>query len=241
MRLFSKASRGSAAPSPMTLPSRTLASPLASLAAAACCLLGQGVLLVGCAGTHSLSDPVVRIQTEGGAELGVSTDYGVIYLGRSAARGRVEVEAYYGDGASIETSTAVPVGGGVFTAPTTIRLPSVPISFAPTRAGETLIVVGRDGGRKWESEVRVIEDPRVSGLLVSMPGSLPDRPDQVGAGVFRQTAPHRREFVGLASGRITLDGQTYLAVVGPEQTWRLVTFRRNLLERKRWVYREDIL
>jgi hypothetical protein len=56
---------------------------------------------------------------------------------------------------------------------------------------------------------------------------------------------HDRRLVGLVSGLVTLDGpdgpRMYLAVVGPEHLWRLVTHRRELPQRKRWVYREDIL
>lgn len=197
--------------------------------------------LASCAGTRALADPVVRVQTENGAELGVSTDYGVVYLGRSATRGAVAVEAYFGDGPSIESSSAVPVGGGLFTAPMQIDLPAVPISFAPTVDGEALVVRGRTEDRDWESTVRVHADRRVVGLLVTGAGNMPDRRDQVGAGVFRQVSANERELVGLVSGRITLDGVTYLAVVGPEQLWRLVGFRRDLLQRRPWVYREDVL
>ena len=68
--------------------------------------------LIGCAGTRTLTDPVLRITTEGGAELGVATDHGVVFLGRSAARGGVGLEAVFGDGPSLERSVTEPVGGG---------------------------------------------------------------------------------------------------------------------------------
>ena len=51
--------------------------------------------------------------------------------------------------------------------------------------------------------------------------------------------------VGLYSGVLRLttkDGEReYMTVVGPTDLSRLVTHRRDLLQRKRWVYREDIL
>ena len=50
----------------------------------------------------------------------------------------------------------------------------------------------------------------------------------------------------MVSGELELvraDGSTarYVTVVGPEDLWRLVTFRRELERKRRWVYREDIL
>lgn len=203
----------------------------ASLAAAA---------LSGCAGSRLLTDPVVRITTEGGDELGVSTDYGVVFLGRTSARGPVEIEAHFGDGPSLERSIVEPVGGGLFTALTEIKLPSVLLSFEPPRAGEPLVVAGRNADGPWERSTEAVLDERVFGLLVEPVGDEFDHSDQVGAGVFREVNERERELVGLVSGKLTLDGRTYLAVVGPEVTWRLVAHRRDLLRRKPWVYREDV-
>lgn len=196
--------------------------------------------LAACAGSRTLTDPVLRITTEGGAELGVATDHGVVYLGRTAARGALELEAVFGDGPSLERSVSEPVGGGLFTARTEIELPCVAVSFAEPRAGEALVVAGRTEDGPWERTTRVVVDERVLGLLIEPVGGELDRADQVGAGVFREVAPHRRELVGLVSGRVTLDGETYLAVVGPEVLWRLVAHRRDHLRRKPQVYREDV-
>ena len=56
---------------------------------------------------------------------------------------------------------------------------------------------------------------------------------------------HDRRLVGLVAGRVVLKDESgtreYLAVVGAEDLWRLVAHHRDLLERKRWVYREDVL
>ncbi|MEZ6015225.1 MAG: hypothetical protein R3F49_08935 [Planctomycetota bacterium] len=196
--------------------------------------------LAGCAGSKTLADPIVRISTDQGAELGVSTNYGVVYLGRSGTRGAVAIEALFGDGPNLERSVTEAVGGGLFTARTEIELPEVPLSFAAPVAGEALVIAGRDDSGSWERNTRVVEDPRVFGLLVENVGGDLNHGDQTGAGVFRQIDKHHRECVGLVSGRVTLDGRTYLAVVGPEVTWRLVAHRRDLLRRKPWVYRKDI-
>ncbi len=213
----------------MRLPLR--AQALAALALA---------LAAGCAGNRNLTDPIVRIQTEAGSELGVSTDYGVVFLGRSAARGPVTVEAVFGDGPSLERSIVEPVGAGLFTAAMEIDLPRVAVSFRAPEAGESLVIAGRDADGPWERSTRVIADERVFGLLVEPVGDVLERREQVGAGVFRELERGRRELVGLVSGRIVLDGRERLAVVGPEVLWRLVAHRRDLLRRKPWVYREDV-
>jgi hypothetical protein len=204
-------------------------------------------LAASCVGTHKLQDPTVVIQTGGGTELGVSTDYGVVFLGRSGSSGSVEVTAWFGDGPSIEPSVIEPIGGGLFTAETEIRLPSVPMTFLTPKPGEEVLVVGRHGSSRWEETLEVRSDPRVWGILLQVTGELRNHPDQVGAGVY--VIPHgdenRKQLVGLVSGILRLDTnqgpREYLTVVGPEDLWRLVTYRRDRLRRKPWVYREDIL
>lgn len=201
----------------------------------------------GCVGTHRLSDPVLEIATEGGSELGVATDYGVVFLGRTAQAGRVEITAWYGDGPNIEPATIEPIGGGLYTAETEIRLPVVPMSFQDPRPGSKLLVLGRRQGELREHTVTVRSDPRVQGLLLSVPGGIGDDPTQVGAGVYflPDGDLDQKQLVGLVSGRIRLKGadgeRVYLTAYGPQELWRLVTHRRDLLQRKRWIYREDIL
>ena len=191
----------------------------------------------------------MSIGTEGGRELGVSTDYGVVFLGRTARSGRVEVTAWYGDGPSIESSVIEPVGGGLYTAEMEIRLPDVPIRFDPPQPGDRLYVTGPlDDGSTWTRKVDVIGHPRVEGILLAVPKQLENDTLPIGAGVYWMPEEDdllHRELVGLVSGRIRFekDGQAeeYVTVVGPQTLWRLVAHRRNQLERKRWIYRRDIL
>ena len=201
-------------------------------------------LFASCVGTRTVLDPTVQMVTSGGAELGVSTDYGVVFLGRTARSGPVQMTVWFGDGPSVETSIIEPVGSGLFTAEAEITLPSVPMDFDPPVAGETLLVIGRDANGPWETEVTAQADPRVWGSLLTIPQQLAGRADQVGAGVYRE-GDHGRRLVGLVSGRLLLDadGKTteYLTVIGPAHLWRLVTHRKDAGRRKPWVYREDIL
>jgi hypothetical protein len=211
-----------------------------------------GLLLVAaalgaCQGTRNAMDPTLQIRTPGGQELGVSTEYGVLFLGHTARSGEVQVVAWFGDGPSIELSVIEPLGDGLYTAETQIRLPTIPITFATPQPGAEVTVIGRHGSETWEATARVLSDPRVEGLLLTIPGELRNAADQVGAGIFvNDPDTGLRRLVALVSGRVELvspDGQRteYLTAMGPEQLWRLVARRQDLMQRRRWVYREDIL
>ncbi|MDZ4771779.1 MAG: hypothetical protein SGI72_01455 [Planctomycetota bacterium] len=203
-------------------------------------------LNAACQGVRTLSDPTLVIETSGGSELGVSTDYGVVFLGRTARSGPAEITAWFGDGPNIEKTVNEPVGNGVYTAETEIRLPTVEMSFDDPRVGSELVVIGRTSEGPWSERITVAEDPRVLGLVTSIPERLRNAPDQVGAGVYLLDNPEgtRKKLVGLVSGRIVLstgDGEReYLTIVGPTDLWRLVSHRREPKNQRRWVYREDI-
>lgn len=207
--------------------------------------LAAALLLTACSGTRKLADPVVVITTRNGTELGVTTQSGVVFTGATAVRGEIEIEAWFGDGPTIERTQIEPVSDELFTAETDIVLPSVPISFDEPRDGESLELMGRKNGRKWSTLARVKTDPRVFGLLLEIPSGFPDDPDQVGAGVFRRLPDRKRELVGLVVGKVQLERnggiRRYLAVAGPTELWRLVAHRRDHLRKKAFVYREDIL
>jgi len=222
--------------------SRGWRSALAGASSLVVCLLSQG-----CVGSRTLTDPLLEIRTEHGNELGVSTDYGVVFLGRTAQAGPVEITAFFGDGPSIESSVIEPIGGGLFTAETEIRLPQVSMSFDEPHPGASVLVVGRNRDGEWTREMKVVNDSRVLGILLAIPSELENSPDQVGAGVYvvPELGEEAKILLGLVSGKITLHDKngdrSYLTVVGPDDLWRLVVHRRDLLQRRRWVYRQDIL
>lgn len=199
-----------------------------------------------CRGTRHLTDPVVEIRAANAAELGVSTDYGLVFLGRSARSGPVDVTAWFGDGPSVESTVVEPLGGGLFTAVTEIRLPRTAMSFVTPKPGSELTLIGRVGRDRWEATVRVRTNPNIEGLLLSVPSELAARDDQLGAGVYVvDEFTKQKKLVGLVSGKVELtrDGKTeqYLTAVGPAHLWRLLTFRRDYPHKRRFVYRDDIL
>ena len=204
-------------------------------------------LVTSCVGTRTIQEPTLALKTSGGRELGVSTDYGIVFLGRTAQSGRVDIESRFGDGPNLEPAVIEPVGAGLYTAETEIRLPQVPLAFVEPAPGSRLLVVGLDEHGTWESWVTVQSDPRVLGIVTSIPAQLAGRPDQIGAGVYVVSSDEGAEkrLIGLVAGEVELstkDGERrFLAITGPTDLWRLVAHRRDLLQKKRWVYREDIL
>ncbi|MBL4770777.1 MAG: hypothetical protein JKY61_06470 [Planctomycetes bacterium] len=204
-------------------------------------------LLASCVGSRKGVDPTLRILGENGTELGVSTRYGVLFLGRYTNAGPVEIEAMFGDGPSIELTVIDPLGDGLYTANTNIRLPSVPMTFEDLKPGQEVLLRGRTATKSWERWVKVRGDERVHGILLDTCRELNDHPDQIGAGVFlrKGKGSHNLRLIGLVSGRITLytDGipKTYLTVEGPETLWRLITHKRQFPRTRKWIYREDVM
>jgi hypothetical protein len=209
-----------------------------------------GVLLAAlasaCTGVRTLADPTVVVETTGGIELGVTTDYGVVFLGRTAQAGRVHVTAWFGDGPQTEASVIEPVGAGVFTAETEIRLPSVPMNFRELTPGRKVLVVGRRGDETWSREVKVRGDSRVEGILLPSLREIERDPSQIGAGVLVlvDDDENQKELVGLVSGSLTLEDGTgserYTTVVGIGDLWRLIAHRRDVDRIRRPVSREDV-
>lgn len=202
----------------------------------------------GCTGMRTLSDPTLLVETSGGRELGVATDYGVVFLGRTARSGQARITAWFGDGPSLERTVIEPIGPELCTADTPIRLPDVVMDFRDPRPGEKLHVYGRDAAGPWNEVVTVESDPRVLGLVTTIPARLRGASDQVGAGVYTLPDggdPRTKKLVGLVAGtlrlRTTAGDREYLAIVGPQDLWRLVTNSRDAGARRPWVYREDVL
>ena len=205
------------------------------------------LILASCTGTKRLSDPTVLIRGGGGTELGVSTEYGVLFLGSSHSAGRIEIESWFGDGPNIEPSVVEPVGDTLYTAETEIRLATVPLTFQIPEPGTMVVVRGRTPAGSWQVTTPLRSDPDVDGILIDVLPELLASTDQTGAGVFLpvESEGSNMRLLGLVSGVIELgvagDQRVYAAVVGPRDLWKLVAHRKDQGRRKPWVYREDTL
>lgn len=188
-------------------------------------------------------DPVVVVHGQDGNELGVATEYGVVFLGRTARSGRVEFTAFYGDGPSREAGLVVSMGGGLYATEGEIRLPSVSLCFEPPPPGSEVWVRGRRDGQPFEFDARLVTEPRVTGLLLAPSDELDALTDaELGAGVFLLVPGRPMQLLGLVSGRLTLDEREhFVTVLGPEEMWRLVVHQRNAERPRRKVYRPDVL
>jgi len=200
--------------------------------------------LAACTVTRNVQDPTVTIHTAGGSELGVSTPLGVVFLGRTATSGEVDMTVWFGDGPSIEASIIEPLGDGLYLAQGEIRLPTTEVAFKQPGPGDRVYARGRNGSDVWEVELFPVDDPRIKGLAFRSADPLPDRPDQAGAGVFWHDPDSDQNFlIGLVSGTVQLgaDGPRYVTAIGGEGLWRLVAHRRESSKEGHFVYRDDIL
>jgi hypothetical protein len=218
-------------------------------AAALLALLSVALVASGtssCAGVATYrsytADPVVEVHGPAPGELGVSTEYGVVFLGRTVRSGRVEFSAWFGDGPSREEGVVEPLGGGLYATRSEIVLPTCPITFAPPPDGTVVRVRGRRSGEPFEIEARLARDERVRGLLLEPNRNLDRlRDSQIGAGIFVAEPGKVPRLLGLVSGRLVMpDGREYVTAVGPEDLWRAVVHRRNSDRPRQRVYRDDI-
>ncbi len=215
-------------------------------------------------------DASLWIHNQEETELGINTDYGILFLGRKIRAGEIAITAWFGDGPSIETTVVEPIGSGLYTAETEIRLPSAILTFVNPKAGAQVTLSGRKLDGSWLAQAEVVRDPRVKGILLkplpqerteakvfqprggvraSSPSKHPDIPNisQAGAGVFVRRPDGQYRLLGVVSGHITLTdangvSNEYITVLGPSETWRLAAHRRQIEDhRPRWVHREDVL
>jgi len=214
---------------------RLLSVPLAGVAA------GCTVIPLETTTWHTI-DPVVVVHGESGDELAVSTDYGVVFLGRKAKAGRVEFTVWFGDGPTREEGLVEAMGGGVYATESEIQLPCVRLCLNTPPPGTRVIVRGRRASGPFEIESELAADPQLTGVLLRPNEELAKLTDEAaGAGIFYLQPQKPLQLVGLLCGRVEVDGRRYFTAVGPEDLWRLVVHRRNSDRPRRWVYREDIL
>ncbi len=165
--------------------------------------------------------PVVQITTTRGTELGVSTDEGILFLGRTAQQGPAKVFYFLGPSPLVEVGEVLPLGGPLSTVQLEVDIPTIPISFEPVRPGEELVLMGLDGPRVWQHPVRAVDNAElVNGTVLEQPAGLELQPWHIGAGVFRRT-DGGLALVGLLKGRARIDGEPDMLLMAGLPEFRL--------------------
>lgn len=203
-------------------------------------------LFGACISPTATPDATVVLEGSGGRELGVATDYGIVFLGRSQTSGRIDYTLWYGDGPARESGIVEPLGGGLWVTESEILSPTSPLTFRTPERGEEVTVVTRSGNTTTRTSAFVARHRQVTGLLLELNSSLRALGnDEVGAGVYLET-DFGLALVGLVAGRIRLPGsdgeeREFMSVVGPRELWRLPARERHHSERPPRIHREDIL
>lgn len=149
------------------------------------------------------SRPVALVETTGGIELGATTEFGVLTLGRSAADGPCRVHYFLGPTPLIETGELVATGSVFTRAEIDLKTQHVrALDRAPLPADELLVMWTPDGQTTQQVAVRLATVEGIRGDVLADPGqALP-----TGATVLCRAADGGWLFAGLIAGKATLTG-----------------------------------
>lgn len=172
------------------------------------CLAATLASLCSCTGWFFASEgwpdqsrPVALIETTGGVELGATTEYGVLTLGRTATAGACRVHYFLGptpmvDDGVLDTTASVFTRADIDLKTQAIRM--FDRSVNPT--DELLVMWTADGTSVQSVGVELARTDRIEGSVLMHPGvELP-----VGATVLRRDR-YGLTFVGLIAGKATVD------------------------------------
>ncbi len=142
----------------------------------------------------------VLVRTSAGEEQGVATNFGIVFLARTAQAGRCDVTVFFGDGPSIEPGHVDPIEGSQLArAVLGLRVPWSEVSGTYPSPSDDLVLAVAEDQRVRTFSTRVADGPGVSGTLVERPSSFPLDGSAVGAGLFRWE-DSRYRLVGLVTG-----------------------------------------
>lgn len=184
------------------------------------------------------SRPVARIETRGGMEYGATTEYGILFLGRTATEGPCRVHLFLGPTPVVEDGTVIPTGSYYARADTDLKNASTPILERELQAGDELVAMYMAGLDVRAVDVSLTMDPRVEGNALTWPGeSLPP-----GAAILLQT-PDGYRFVGLVSGEAVLqdtsDSKRFVLFWGSNQVRDLALMPETYPTEERIIHRAD--
>ena len=163
------------------------------------------------------SRPVARIETRGGVEFGATTEYGVLFLGRTATEGPCRVHYFLGPTPVIEDGTIVSSGSVYSRAEIDLKNQSIPVLERELEPDDTLVAMYMAGPDVRTVSVSLAQDPDVDGDILAWPGqALP-----AGTAILLATADDGYRFVGLVSGEAELrvgdDSRRFVVFAGTNQ------------------------
>lgn len=149
------------------------------------------------------SRPVALVETTGGVELGATTEFGVLTLGRTAVEGPCRVHYFLGPTPIIESGTLTQAGGGFVRADIDLKTQSSRAVDRPLTADDELVAMWTpDGAEERSVAVSLARAPGVHGDVLT----ATDEPLPTGATVLRKADDGNLHFVGLVAGKATVDG-----------------------------------
>ncbi|MGA0060933.1 MAG: hypothetical protein ACO3RU_15240 [Planctomycetota bacterium] len=146
------------------------------------------------------SRPIARIETQGGVEYGATTEFGVLFLGRTATEGPCRVRMFLGEQLIVDDGQIEPFGAGIWRAQTDLVGQGAPLWTSPITGEEDLVALCLDESLAVDVPVRLALLDGVDGYVLE----APDRDLPAGTPIFVRDAAERLWFAGLVSARATL-------------------------------------
>ncbi|MCA8951555.1 MAG: hypothetical protein KDE27_18760 [Planctomycetes bacterium] len=148
------------------------------------------------------SRPVALVETTGGVELGATTEYGILTLGRTATTGPCRVHYRLGPTMLVDDGELHPTGGVFTRADIDLKHQAVHVfGRAPTDDDRLVAMWTPDGRAIREVAVELARDERIEGDVLAHPGE--DLPPGAAICVRNKDGV---QFVGLVAGAATLEG-----------------------------------
>ena len=149
------------------------------------------------------SQPVALVETVGGVELGATTEFGVLLLGRTATEGPCRVHYFLGPTPMIEDGELSSTGSMFTVAEIDLKTMSLRVLDRCPNSEDPLIVMWTpDGTHTEQLSVQLAAEPGIKGDVLQHPGSeVP-----IGAAVFAET-DEGLLFVGLVAGKAEVADQ----------------------------------
>lgn len=171
-----------------------------------CALLGL-LVLPGCSAWFFSGEswidrtrPAVLVETTGGVEFGVTTEFGVLTLGRTAVEGPCRVHYFLGQTPLVESGTLGAAGGMFTSADIDLKTQAVRcLDRAPVAEDRLLAMWTADGITTTTVPVQLAQLPGVEGDALAVPA----QPLPAGACILRVGDDDTVQFVGLVSGKAT--------------------------------------